>query len=205
MMTINSSSFGTLDYEILLAKGCDRLGAIAILKQYRPYLEMVPSLRRPQESLISIPLPVIKIRQFRSSGDKEDNSSELRQVELRQGELRQAVVHLPCDLAILMCDPQWKIKLESEILIFIHRPDEEFSELIGRWRQSQVYLEQSYEWIMPLSEQHMLSEGGDRRYPLFVVFEQTPLRIKRGLAGACLPYLVQSSQEETAAWEVYTE
>ena len=200
MMTINSSSFGTLDYEILLAKGCDRLGAIAILKQYRPYLEMVPSLRRPQESLISIPLPIIKIRQFRSSGDKEDNNSELR-----QGESRQAVVHLPCDLAILMCDPQWKIKLESEILIFIQRPDEEFSELIGRWRQSQVYLEQSYEWIMPLSEQHMLSEGGDRRYPLFVVFEQTPLRIKRGLAGACLPYLVQSSQEETAGWEVYTE
>lgn len=199
MMTINSSSnsssFGTLDYEILLAKGCDRLGAIAILKQYRPYLEMVPSLRRPQESLISIPLPVIKIRQFRPSGDKEVNSSELR----------QAVVHLPCDLAILMCDPQWKIKLESEILIFIHRPDEEFSELIRRWRQSQVYLEQSYEWIMPLSEQHMLSEGGDRRYPLFVIFKQTPLRIKRGLAGACLPYLVQSSQEETAASEVYTE
>jgi len=199
MMTINSSSnsssFGTLDYEILLAKGCDRLGAIAILKQYRPYLEMVPSLRRPQESLISIPLPVIKIRRFSSSGDKEDCS----------GELRQAVVHLPCDLAILMCDPEWKIKLESEILIFIHRPDEEFSHLIRRWRQSQVYLEQSYEWIMPLSEQHMLSEGGDRRYPLFVVFEQTPLRIKRGLAGACLPYLVQSSQEETAGWEVYTE
>lgn len=46
-------------YEISLTSCCDRLAAIAILKQYRPYLEMIPSLRRPDESIITIPLPIV--------------------------------------------------------------------------------------------------------------------------------------------------
>ncbi|MBO1068768.1 MAG: hypothetical protein HEQ13_05030 [Dolichospermum sp. DEX189] len=48
--------------------------------------------------------------------------------------------YLPCDIAIIMCDPEWKIKTSVEILVFIHRPHEDFSDLLGRWRQSQVYL-----------------------------------------------------------------
>jgi hypothetical protein len=177
-MTIHAA-----DYEALLSGYCDRLGAIALLKQYRPYLEMVPSLRRPQESVITIPLPVLKVRYSRSLRENDDHSFGFR----------SEVVHLPCDLAILMCDPEWKVKMRSEIVVFIHRPDEDFSQLIRRWRQSQVYLEQDYEWIMPPQEQHMLSEGGDRSYPLFVLFEDSPSHLKRGLAGAGLPYIVQSS------------
>lgn len=188
-MTIQASL-----YETLLSEICDRKGAIALLKQYRPYLEMVPSLRRPQDSVIPIPFPILKIRQARSLGETEATTS------FRLEE----VVHLPCDLAILMCDPEWKIKMRSEILVFIHRPEEDFSHLIRRWRQSQIYLAQYYEWIMPLQEQHMLSDGGDRSYPLFVVFEDSPLRIKQGLTGAGLPYLVQPScgQGETAKAEL---
>lgn len=49
-------------YEELLARYSNSRSAIALLKLYRPYLETVPSLRRPEESLIPIPLPVVQVR-----------------------------------------------------------------------------------------------------------------------------------------------
>jgi acetone carboxylase gamma subunit len=139
-------------YEASLAEYSNHLAAIALLKQYRPYLEMVPSLRRPDESVITI----------------------------------------PCDVAILMCDPEWKIKTGAEILVFIHRANEDFSDLLGRWRQTQVWLDNDYEWLMPLCHSHILSEGANTIYPLFVVFSETLERIQRGLAGAELPFVTQT-------------
>lgn len=103
------------DYEILLSKYSDRHEAIALLRQYRPYLEMLPSIRRPDESLITIPLPVVRLRQVRSNSAEHFQSS-----------IFSETVRLPCDLAILMCDPEWKIKMGVEILVFIHRPQEDF-------------------------------------------------------------------------------
>jgi len=164
-------------YEELLTGCSSSLGAIALLKGYRPYLEMLPSMRRPLESVITIPLPVIR---FRSSTGKSSQIGD-----------REAVC-LPCDIAFLMCDPEWKIKTGVEIFVFIHQPQEDFSDLLSRWRQTQVYLSRGYEWDMPLRYRHVLSEGADNTYPLFVVFDETPDRIKRGLKGAFLPYVLRS-------------
>ena len=91
-----------------------------------------------------------------------------------------------------MCDPEWKIKMGAEILIFIHRPDEDFSELLTRWRQTQVLLDKDYEWLMPSRYEHILSEGVEKIYPLFVIFPETPQRIQRGLVGACLPFVIHT-------------
>ena len=52
-------------------------------------------------------------------------------------------------------------------------------------------LSRGYEWELPLRYKHILSEGADNTYPLFVVFEETPERIKRGLKGAFLPFVIQ--------------
>ncbi|MEG3438876.1 hypothetical protein V0288_17240 [Pannus brasiliensis CCIBt3594] len=164
----------SFSYETLLAEYSCREGAIELLRQYRPYLELIPSMRRPEHSLITIPLPLVRIRRPEATPARE-------------------TVRLPCDLAIVMCDPEWKIKLGSEILIFIHRPNEDFSDLLKRWRECQLYLDQEYEWLMPPREQHMFSEGAEEVHPLFVVLDRTPDRIKRGLAGACLPMVVRSS------------
>jgi hypothetical protein len=100
---------------------------------------------------------------------------------------------LPCDLALLMCDPDWKIKTGREIFVFIHRPNEDFSDLLGRWRQTQVLLAKDYEWIFPLRYQHMLNEGTDQIYPLFVLFNESRERIRRGLSGAHLPFVIQAT------------
>ncbi len=172
-------------YEILLAEYSNREGAIALLKQHRPYLEKLPSLRRPEQSIITIPLPLVRLR--------------YPQLQSNLGEpWRRApdCVPLPCDLAILMCDPEWQIKLGSEILVFIHRPNEDFSDILLRWRQSQVCLEKDYEWIMPPQEKHMFSERAEEVCPLFIIFETTPQRIQKGLTGACLPFVVQSAWTE---------
>ncbi len=169
-------------YEQLLCQYSDRLGAIFLLKQHRSYLEMIPSLRRPEDSLITLPLPVVKVRQRKAL-----NESNLMSPSI------QEAIQLPCDLAVIMCDPEWKIKLGSEIVIFIHRPDEDFSHLLSRWRQTQIHLDKDYEWLMPETEAHMLSEGGEKVHPLFVVFEHTLERIKKGLKGAALPYIIQQS------------
>ena len=168
------------DYETLLAQYSTRTGAIALLKQYRPYLEALPSIRRPEQSLITIPLPVVRIRQPEAIA-----SNPL------QRKTPRVATSLPCDLAILMCDPEWKIKMGMEIIVFIHRPEEDFSDLIDRWRKTQVDLDRDYEWLMPPNEQHMISEAAEEINPLFVVFEGTSDRIKQGLAGAGFPYIVQ--------------
>lgn len=168
------------DYETLLAQYSTRTGAIALLKQHRPYLEALPSIRRPEQSLITIPLPVIRLRKPELTLDPLQNKTP------------RVATALPCDLGILMCDPEWKIKLGTEIIVFIHRPEEDFSDLIDRWRKTQVYLDRDYEWLMPPNEQHIISEAAEEINPLFVVFEATSDRIKQGLAGAGFPYIVES-------------
>lgn len=169
------------DYETLLSEYSTRNGAIALLKQHRPYLENLPSIRRPEQSLITIPLPVVRIR-----CPDWDNRNPL------QAKTPRIATSIPCDLGILMCDPEWQIKMGIEIIVFIHRPEEDFSDLINRWRQTQVYLDQDYEWLMPPNEQHMFSEAAAEIKPLFVVFEGTKDRIKQGLGGAGFPFIIQS-------------
>jgi hypothetical protein len=168
-------------YEQLLADYSNRASAIALLRQYRTYLEMIPSMRRPQESVIPIPLPNIRIRETISAHSATG-------LKANSGE----VISLPCDVAILMCDPDWKVKMGGEIFVFIHRPEEDFSDLLRRWRQTQMWLSHAYEWLMPLRYQYMIGEGSDTIYPLFVVFDDTADRIKRGLKGASLPFVVQN-------------
>ena len=82
-------------YEASLAEYSNQTAAIALLRQHRPYLEMIPSFRRPDESLITIPLPIVRQRLPAST-------------LLERGVVTATC--LPCDVAILMCDPEWKIK-----------------------------------------------------------------------------------------------
>lgn len=171
-------------YEALLAEYCNASEAISLLKRYRPYLEMIPSMRRPHESLIPIPLPIVRVR--------EGISLSHQSLTLSAGE----AVCLPCEVAILMCDPEWKVKIGVELFIFIHRPHEDFSDLLGRWRQTQVLLDKGYEWVMPTRYRYMISEEAESIYPLFIVFAQTPERIKRGLQGASLPFIVQTLETD---------
>ena len=176
------------DYEELLAAYSQPAEAISLLKRYRAYLEMLPSMRRPEESVITIPLPIVKLRH---SSPSASGHMTITTVESQM---------LPCEIAIVMCDPEWKIKTGREIFIFIHRPEEDFSDLLGRWRRTQILLDKDYEWVMPPRYQHILSEGAAKIYPLFVVFEETPERIKKGLKGAHLPFVTQAilfSEEET--------
>ncbi len=168
-------------YEALLAEYSNQQGALLLLKQHRPYLELIPSLRRPDESIITIPLPIVRLRQTAPSTKHSGVVTAGHEA-----------TSLPCDVAILMCDPEWKIKTGVEILVFIHRPQEDFSDLLSRWRQTQVWLDRGYEWVMPPRYKHILSEGADHIHPLFVVFDETPERVKRGLKGAFLPFVVQS-------------
>jgi hypothetical protein len=171
------------DYEMLLAEYSNRNSVIPLLKQHRPYLEMIPSMRRAVESIITLPLPVARIRHAKPTHNHGVMSANLTEA-----------IALPCDIAILMCDPEWKIKLGVEIMIFIHHPDEDLSNLLSRWRQTQVLLDGDYEWLMAHCDEHMLSEGGAQTYPLFVLFENTTERIKKGLQGACLPFVVQTPE-----------
>lgn len=172
------------DYEELLATYCQSTEAIALLKLYRPYLEMVPSMRRPEESVITIPMPIVRIRHTTAS---PTNQTTITAIEPQL---------LPCEVAILMCDPEWKIKTGQEIFVFIHRPDEDFSDLLGRWRRTQVMLGKDYEWVLPSRYQNFLNDGADKIYPLFILSEESPERIKRGLKGAHLPFVVQNTVEE---------
>jgi hypothetical protein len=175
----NDSNPMTNDYyETVLAEYSHRNRASDLLMRYRPYLEMLPSMRRPEESVKTIPFPVVRLRRVREDGS------------LSLPETRQ----LPCELAILTCDPEWKIKLGVEIIVFIHRPEEDFSNLLSRWRQTQVLLAEDYEWLMLKEDRHLFSERAEEIYPLFVVFEETLDRIKRGLAGADLPFIIYGSE-----------
>lgn len=164
-------------YEELLATYSHSIAAIELLKCHRAYLEMIPSMRRAEESVITIPLPIVRIR--------HSTTTENATITTLEPQL------LPCELAVLMCDPEWKIKTGKEIFIFIHQPDEDFSDLLGRWRRTQIALGKDYEWLMPARHQHILNDGADKLYPLFVVFEETPERVIRGLKGAHLPFTIQ--------------
>lgn len=88
-------NFKQSDYEKLLAEYSCRRGAIALLQQYRPYLETLPSTRRPEESLFSIPLPIVRIRQ------PQYNSGITA-----TGDSSKVATPLPCDLGIIMYDPE---------------------------------------------------------------------------------------------------
>ncbi|MCU0550701.1 MAG: hypothetical protein MUC48_15240 [Leptolyngbya sp. Prado105] len=169
-----------VQYEELLATYSHSVEAIELLKCHRVYLEMIPSMRRAEESVITIPLPIVRIRNTTAAA----NAMNITTVDPQL---------LPCDLAILMCDPEWKIKTGKEIFIFIHRPDEDFSDLLSRWRRTQIILGKDYEWIMPPRHHHILNDGADKIYPLFVVFDETPERITRGLKGASLPFAIQGT------------
>lgn len=171
-------------YEELLATYSNHRHAVELLRQYRPYMEKIPSIRRSQESLISIPLPIVQVRQRAGYNGKP------------LAECPYELITLPCDLAYLMCDPEWKIKTGVEIFVFIYRPGEDFSQLLHRWRQTQVLLSRGYSWEMPLRYQHIFNEGAEKMYPLFVLFSETPERLQRGLKGASLPFVVQEITSE---------
>ncbi|MEO0769064.1 MAG: hypothetical protein AAFY72_06465, partial [Cyanobacteria bacterium J06649_4] len=122
-------------YEALLTHCCHYDGILTVLNQHRPYFESLPSIRRLQESMVIIPLPNVRSRKVSEIGGQIDTRYELHA--------------LPCDLAVMMCDPEWKIKIGIELVLFIQRPEEDFSELIQRWRQTQIILGQGAEWQMP--------------------------------------------------------
>ena len=176
------------DYETALADFSNRERIVSLFGQYRQYLEMIPSMRRPYDSLISIPLPLAKIRNLKQVMGDSISSANVDETTA-----------IPCDIAVIMCDPEWKIKMGVEILVFIHRPQEDFSDLLRRWRQTQVHLNKEYEWIMPDTEEHMFSDLAERILPLFIIFPDTPARIRKGLKGASLPfveYTIELSKEE---------
>jgi hypothetical protein len=180
-------------YEELLATYSQSLAVVDLFKGYRTYLEMIPSMRRARESLITMPLPIVRLRHNLPS---PHGHGTIRTTE---------PTLLPADIGVILCDPEWQIKTGREVFIFIHRPDEDFSELLGRWRQTQTLLGKDYEWMLPSCYQHLLTEGAEKTYPLFLLFEQTPERIAKGLKGAGLPYvmspLVLPLEEEPIAVE----
>lgn len=161
-----------LQYDTLLSHYSNPLEAIALLREYRPYFELIPSLRRPIDSLISIPLPVV---QFISPN------------------LTQSHVQMQCDLALIMCDPDWKVKTGQEIFVFIHRPNEDYSALLQRWRQVEVAIGEEYYWRLPWKHRSIISDRGEYHYPLFVTLDYSPARITKGLEGASLPHVKVSS------------
>ncbi len=167
-------------YEELLADCCCEDGILGILMQHRPYFEALPSVRRPEESMVTIPLPNVRVRELSDTNGLIDSSDRIRQ--------------LPCDIALMMCDPEWKIKTGIEIVMFIQRPGEDLSDLLSRWRQTQIELGQGVEWLMPRQHKHLLAEGTETPHPLFVIFTDSQgemtareVRISRGLTGAGLP------------------
>jgi hypothetical protein len=161
-------------YETLLCQYCNQLAAIDLLKQYRPYFELLPSVRRPTESLICLPLPVVKI------ANSQPGNSHMQ---------------IQCDVVIIMCDPEWKIKTGREVFVFIHRPGEDFSGLLSRWRQVEVMMGEDYFWLLPWKYRQIMSDKGEYHYPLFVTLGYTPDRIKNGLSGASLPFVSVSFPE----------
>lgn len=171
-------AISSIQYETALAACTERSEAVALLRQHRPYLEAVPSMRRPDESIVILPLPNVQVR--------EAAHFQSKSVVVAAG----ATVTLPCDLAFLMCDPEWKIKTGVEIFVFIHRPHEDFSSLLMRWRQTQVLISGGYEWQLPQRYQHLLNDGAEACHPLFVLFPQSPQRLIQGLHGAALPTVI---------------
>lgn len=169
-------------YETLLASFSHHHRAVELLRHHRPYFEKIPSIRRSSESVITIPLPLVKVRQRQIANPSHDSPYEL--------------ITIPCDLAFLMCDPEWQIKTDVEIFVFIHRPAEGLSDLLRRWRETQVLLSRGYSWEMPLHHQHIFSEGVDKPYPLFVLSTETAEYIRDGLRGASLPSVTTPVPDE---------
>ena len=60
-------------YEASLAEYSNHIEAIALLKNHRPYWEMIPSLRRPLESVITIPLPIVRLRDLEAKTSQTMN------------------------------------------------------------------------------------------------------------------------------------
>ncbi len=185
-----------LAYEELLASCCHYDGILSVLTQHRPYFEALPSIRRLQESMVIIPLPNVRSREISEVGGKIDARDSPRE------RLRHRIRPVPCEIALMICDPEWKIKTGIEIVLFIQRPGEEFSDLLRRWRETQIELGQGVEWLMPRKYRHLLAEGTMEPRPLFVVFvpsedgdgdgeasalENRAARTIHGLAGAGLP------------------
>jgi hypothetical protein len=52
---------------------------------------------------------------------------------------------------------------------------------------------------MPQYYRHIISEGAEYLYPLFVLFDCTEARIKQGLTGAHLPFVIIPSQQQNSA------
>jgi len=165
-------------YEQLLADYSNRQHLIDLFRQFRPYLELLPSLRRPDESIISIPLPLVRLRDAMPVSSHEAG-------RFSAGDL----VRLPCDIGVVMCDPKWKIKIGVDVFVFIHRPQEDFSALLSRWRQTQIWIDRGYDWLMPTRYQHIFSEGAAQVYPLFVLTDDAPDHTAQGLRGAALPFI----------------
>ena len=180
-------------YQELLATYSDASDALVLLRDYRPYFEKIPSIRRASDSIVPIPLPTVQIRK---NGTQSPTGYLDTPFERRS---------LSCDIAILMCDPDWQIKNGEEIFLFIHRPGEDFSDLLRRWRETQVALGNEYIWDMPMGYEHMLSEGSDKKYPLFVLFDETHPRLVKGLQGARLPYVIQSVKADPLENSPYPE
>lgn len=185
-------------YEELLADCCHYDGILSVLMQHRPYFEALPSVRRPENSLVAIPLPNVRSREVLETNGLTDTHYRIRQ--------------LPCDVALMMCDPEWKIKTGIEIVLFIQRPTEDFSDLLGRWRQTQIELGQGVEWLMPRRYKHLLAEGTEAPHPLFIVFtdkngelEPKEERIVRGLTGASLPIVTWAQAEDVLLSEQETK
>ncbi len=169
----------TPEYEELLAECSQVQGAMALLKCYRSYLELLPSMRRQEDSLVTLVLPLVR----------------------QAGRMTQ----LPCELAFLPCDPTWRVKTDQEILVLIHRAGEDFSQLMQRWRQTQIILSQPYEWVMPPRHSQFYNEGAERVYPLFVLWPSSPERIRRGLQAAGLPLVIYPEMPPTQPSDDYPD
>jgi hypothetical protein len=176
-------------YEELLTNCCHYEGVLSILTQHRPYFEALPSIRRLQESMVIIPLPNVRSREVSEVGGQIDTRNYIRSV--------------PCDITLMICDPEWKIKTGIEIVLFIQRPREEFSDLLRRWRQTQIELGQGVEWLMPREYKHLLAEGTMEPRPLFVVSMPNDdercdraVRTIHGLTGAGLPVAIHQIADD---------
>ncbi|MFN3926687.1 MAG: hypothetical protein ACK4QL_05050 [Pseudanabaenaceae cyanobacterium] len=163
-------------YDTLLSYYSTQENIVTLLRQHRLYFEMIPSLRRPADCLICVPLPVVKL----ASAPEGKNHTQLE-----------------CDIAVVMCDPDWKVKIGREIFIFIHRPGEDFATLLKRWRQVEVTLSDEYSLLLPIKYHNLLGDRADYLFPLFVTLDYTPSRIRRGLEGASLPYVNAELPKET--------
>lgn len=199
-------SVRSADYEEILATYSGRQAAIELLKQYRPYLELLPSMRRPLDSTVVITLPLVRIDpevlELTTLADVTESSRSRRRATSESSTSakpgRQAV-RLPCEIALLMCDPEWQVTTGVAVFVFVHRPNEDFYGLISRWRQTQLLLDRDYEWVMPLAYRHVVGDRADRIFPLFLLSERSPTRLQRGLKGTALPYVVCSIEGDHPA------